>query len=878
MDYNAVAKKWQDAWKQAGVFVQEPKDNPYYVLEMFPYPSGSMHMGHARNYSIGDCVARYKRMQGHQVLYPMGFDSFGLPAENAAIKRGSDPEQWTEKNIVEIKKQFTRLGMSHDWGREVAVHRPNYYKWTQWLFLQLYKEGLAYKKQAVVNWDPVDKTVLANEQVVDGKGWRSGAEVEKKEIEQWFFKITDYAEELLGDIDSLTGWPARVRSMQKNWIGKSTGTAISFAYGDKVVETFTTRPDTIFGVSYVVLAPEHPLAKSIAKDNSAVADYLAQAAKKSTFERQAQNKEKTGVDTKHTVKHPFTGEEIPLWVADYALMDYGTGAVMGVAAHDERDFVFATKYGLPIKPVVKPEGGDPVLDEAFTDDGVLINSRHFDGLVGPQAREAISDSLEEKGLGERRVQFRLRDWLVSRQRYWGAPIPIVYCNECGAVPVAEKDLPVQLPKDVEFGSGNPLETSKSFVHTDCPECGEPARRETDTMDTFVDSSWYFLRFCDPNNVDEVFGKELVNGWMPVDQYIGGIEHAILHLLYARFFTKATRDLGLHDVDEPFKNLLCQGMVCLDGEKMSKSKGNVVSPVEMIEEFGPDAVRTFSLFAAAPEKDFDWSEEGVGGVVRFLHRVEALFADKETRSEVTSADAYIRSVTHRTVEEVTQHLDDLQFNQALTSIMVLSTELTRYAAKPVHEETFTECTDLLLRLLAPFAPHTAEELHSLRSDSLLASASWPVADPDSIDLSAEQERRLHFEVLADVREVLEMINVEKPGSITLFVPAAWKYEFVSALKALFAKHENPGEVMSALMQSDLKQYGQQISKLVPKYFKDRSKFPSFLLSRDHESEALMGVAKELARVYGCAVHVELEEHQGHVKAKNSMPGKPAILVD
>lgn len=876
MDYNAVAKKWQDEWKQAGVFAQEPKDNPYYVLEMFPYPSGSMHMGHVRNYSLGDCVARYKRMQGHQVLYPMGFDAFGLPAENAAIQRGADPAQWTENNIQEIKNQFKLLGMSYDWSREVATCRPAYYKWTQWLFVQLFKAGLAYRKQAVVNWDPEEQTVLANEQVVDGKGWRSGAEVEKKEIEQWFFKITAYAEELLDDIDSLTGWPARVRTMQKNWIGRSVGTAIKFAYKDTYVETFTTRPDTIFGVSYVVLAPEHPLAKELAQTNQAVANYLKEAAKKSTIERQAENKQKTGVPTGESVKHPFTGEDIPLWIADYALMDYGTGAVMGVPAHDERDFAFAKNYDLPITPVVKPVGKEPVTDEAFTEEGELVNSSHYNELSTTQAREAISDSLEENSLGERKTQYRLRDWLVSRQRYWGAPIPIIYCEECGAVPVPEKDLPVELPKDVEFGTGNPLETSKSFIQANCPECGAQGRRETDTMDTFVDSSWYFLRFCDPTNDQEAFSKELVNSWLPVDQYIGGIEHAILHLLYARFFTKATRDLGLHEINEPFKHLLTQGMVCLDGEKMSKSKGNTVSPLKMIDAYGPDPVRTFSLFAAAPQKDFDWSEEGVGGVVRFLKRVEALFEDQETRTEVTSSDAYIRSVTHRTIEQVTEHLDALRINQAVTDLMMLVSELTTYASKPVHQETYNEVTNALLKLLSPFAPHLAEELNA--SSELLAASNWPVADPDAIDLAAEQERRLHYQTLQDAKEVLDMIGVSNPQSVTLFVPAEWKYEFVEALIDLFETKTNPGAVMSALMQTELKRYGQQISKLVPKYFKDRSKLPTFLLSREHESEALMGVAKELARELDCQVHVELEEHQGHPKAKNAMPGKPAILIE
>ncbi|MFT4250851.1 MAG: leucine--tRNA ligase [Candidatus Woesearchaeota archaeon] len=873
MDFNEIAKKWQNVWEEKNVFVQEPKDKPYYCLEMFPYPSGTMHMGHVRNYALGDCVARYKRLSGHQVLYPMGFDSFGLPAENAAIQRGGNPEEWTEQNISAIKEQFKLLGLSYDWSREVVTSREDYYKWTQYLFLKLFEAGLVYRKQAVVNWDPVDKTVLANEQVVDGKGWRSGAEVEKKEIEQWFCNITKYADELLDNTDSLTGWPARVRVMQKNWIGRSHGAKVFFESSFGSIEVFTTRPDTLYGATFLVLAPEHAITQEIAKTNQEVASYVKEAAKKSSVEREAA--EKTGVFTGHFAKHPLTGEEVPVWVADYVLMDYGTGAVMAVPAHDERDFAFAKKYSLEITQVISPDK-QTLQDEAITALGELINSGPHTGLHSVEAQQAITEELQRINKGSSHTQYRLRDWLISRQRYWGCPIPIVYCEDCGAVPVKEKDLPVRLPKDVTFGQGNPLETSNSFTQTACPKCSKPAKRETDTMDTFVDSSWYFFRYCDPKNTTNPFDKELVNSWLPVDQYIGGIEHAVLHLLYARFFTKATRDIGLHDIDEPFTNLLCQGMVCLDGEKMSKSKGNVVSPLENIQKYGPDTVRTFSLLAAAPEKDFDWADTGVAGVHRFLHRVISLFEKQEFREEASSFDAYILSVTHRTIESVTEHLDSLRINQAATDLMSLTNELSKYSQARVDEETYLECTDVLVQLLYPFAPHTAEELWSTRHDELISS--WPVANPEAIDVRAEQERRFHYATKQDVLQVLDMAGITQPKHVTLIVADLWKYEYVGLLKVLFASEKNPGSVIQQLMQTELRQYGQVISKLTPKYFADRSKLPEVLLERPLESEALVGVARELASELNCQVSVEIEEASKHAKAQQAMPAKPAIVIE
>ncbi len=870
MDHSAIAKKWQAVWAEKKVFVQEPGEKPYYCLEMFPYPSGTMHMGHVRNYSLGDAVARYKRMKGHQVLYPMGFDAFGLPAENAAVQNNFDPADWTEENISTITEQFKLLGMSYDWSRLVVTCRPDYYRWTQWLFIQLYNKGLVYRKKAVVNWDPVDKTVLANEQVIDGRGWRSGAEVEKKEIEQWFIKITAYADELLDAIDGLTGWPERVRTMQKNWIGRSVGAHISFSVNGEEIKVFTTRPDTLFGATYLVIAPEHPLVRSVAQKNSAVADYLSIAAKKSSIERSAADK--SGVDTGLRALHPVTKEKIPVWVAEYVLMEYGTGAIMAVPAHDERDFAFAQEHSLPIKQVISSDQDLP-----FTGEGELMQSGFLDGLSSVRAREAVIELLEKDGVGSHHVQYRLRDWLVSRQRYWGCPIPFVYCDSCGGVPVPESDLPVVLPKDVSFGEGNPLETSNSFIQTTCPKCSKPARRETDTMDTFVDSSWYFFRYTDANNESAPFDKGLVNSWLPVNQYIGGIEHAILHLLYARFFTKATRDLGLHTIDEPFKNLLCQGMVLKDGEKMSKSKGNVVSPLDMIHEFGADAVRTFSLFAGAPEKEYEWSSEGVSGVQRFLHRVSLLCAQREFRSAFSSHDEYILSVTHRTIEQVTEHMDSLRLNLAISDIMVLTNTLSSYGQSAVHQETFSFCVDTLLQLLAPFAPHIAEELWSTRHDSLLASSVWPIADPDKMSLVAEQAFELHASLEEDIQKVIGLSGVT-PQQITIFLPSSWKYSFLADLKDAFSQTHNVGEIISSFMQTDLRRYGKEISSLVPRYAKDRSKLPRAILSSEHEAKEVTLFARSLSSRLNVRVVVELEDGSSHPKAKQAMPGKPAIFIE
>ncbi|MFH1238597.1 MAG: leucine--tRNA ligase, partial [bacterium] len=625
-DFKALERKWQEYWEKNQLFkTREDKNKEkYYVLEMFPYPSGKLHMGHARNYVIGDTYARFLRMNGYNILYPMGYDALGLPAENAAIKNDVNPADWTEKCINTMIEQQRKLGLSYDWSRLVITCRPEYYHWNQWIFLKFYQKGLAYKKKAPINWCPKCKTVLANEQVIQGKCWRCDSKVEVKDLEQWFFKITAYAEELLNDLGKLEGWPERVKIMQKNWIGRSVGTMVNFPLKDSrdSLSIFTTRPDTLYGVKFMTFAPEHPKVQELisgTKYEKEVQKFINRVVIEDKFSRADEDKEKEGVFIGRYAVNPLTGEEIPIYVANFVLMEYGTGAIMAVPAHDQRDFEFAKKYNIPIKVVINPPGEElPVgqMKQAYVEAGIMTDSAQFSGMNSSEAIEKITEYLEQKSWGKKTVQYKLRDWLISRQRYWGTPIPIIYCDKCGMVGVPEDELPVKLPKDVKFtGRGNPLATSETFVNCKCPKCKGKARRETDTMDTFVDSSWYFARYCDPQNNRTPFAKDKVNYWMPVDQYIGGIEHAILHLLYARFFTRALRDLGLYEIDEPFQRLLCQGMVIKDGAKMSKSKGNVVSVDDMVNKYGADTARLFILFASPPERDLEWSDEGVEGAWR-----------------------------------------------------------------------------------------------------------------------------------------------------------------------------------------------------------------------------------------------------------------------
>ena len=749
-----IEKKWQDSWAEKDIYrvSEETSGKKYYVLEMFPYPSGRIHMGHVRNYTIGDVVSRFKRSRGFNVLHPIGWDAFGLPAENAAIQNAIHPSTWTRTNITQMKEQLMRLGFSYDWSREIATCDVDYYRWEQWLFTRLHREGLAYKKTSVVNWDPVDQTVLANEQVIDGKGWRSGAVVEKKEIPQWFLRVSDYSEELLSELEKMEGWPDAVKTMQKNWIGKSEGIEAEFRVdgGESVLKIFTTRPDTIMGVTYLALAPEHPLTSEVAKKNPEVADFIAQCRKAPVSEAEIETMEKSGVPLGIDAIHPISGEEIPVWTANFVLMSYGTGAVMSVPAHDQRDWEFAKKYGLEIKQVIFPSDGG-VFDigkEAFTEKGTLGDSEWLSGCTSQEAFGKIAEFLQKNAAGGVKTNYRLRDWGISRQRYWGAPIPIVYCERCGEVAVADSDLPVELPLEIDIdGERIPaLSGIESFIATNCPACGGPAKRETDTMDTFVESSWYFLRYASPDFKDGMFEPKSASYWLPVDQYIGGIEHAILHLLYSRFFTKVLRDIGVFELNEPFANLLTQGMVVKDGAKMSKSLGNTVDPDDMIVRYGADTVRMFMLFAAPVEKDLEWSEQGVNGMFRFLGRVwrfaVEFFSERETETKTQEhpakgKPAALAATTNRTIKKVTEDIESFKFNTAISAIMELFNELSAiWKEKSVEREHAHASLLAVTRLIYPMAPHFAEELWELSGESgTLVDKEWIKWDESTFE-SAE----------------------------------------------------------------------------------------------------------------------------------------------
>lgn len=754
-----IEAKWQKYWEENKTFkVEMDKDKPKsYVLEMFPYPSGNLHMGHVRNYSIGDVIARFRTMKGFNVLHPMGWDSFGMPAENAAIKHNIPPKKWTLENIANMTRQLKALGLSYDWDREVTTCKEDYYKWTQWFFELFYKRGLAVKKESAVNWCDTCNTVLANEQVIDGKCWRCDHEVVKKDLSQWFFKITDYADELLKDLDLLPGWPERVKTMQHNWIGRSEGLEFSFeipALNDTVA-VYTTRPDTAYGVTFMALAAEHPLIKKICENNPKADEinaFCERVRNQSEIERTSSESEKEGVFTGVYCINPFTGRKVEIWVTNYVLYDYGTGAVMGVPTGDQRDWMFADKYGIEKIVTICPIGKELKLEEmtcAYEEkEGMLVNSGEFTGMEMHKAMSAIMDKAEAEGFGKRRVNYRLRDWLISRQRYWGAPIPIVYCPHCGEVLVPEDQLPVRLPEDVSFTAGakSPLATSEEFLHCKCPKCGADATRETDTMDTFLCSSWYYLRYTDAHNDKMPFDKDVNNYWGPVDQYIGGIEHAILHLLYSRFFVKVLRDAGLVDYDEPFSNLLTQGMVIKDGAKMSKSLGNVVSPEEILSKYGADTARLFILFAAPPERELEWSDQGVEGSFRFLNRIwrivqafEAVLAQKVTEydhSNLSEADKDLRRVLHSSIKKVTNDIETrFNFNTAISTMMELVNALYAYkeAAKEPNAGLVYEAISDLIKMMSPFVPHITEELWrgAIDANSSVHEQSWPEFDEEAL---------------------------------------------------------------------------------------------------------------------------------------------------
>ena len=782
-NFKEAEAKWQKAWEDNGIFTvtEDPDREKYYVLEMFPYPSGRIHMGHVRNYTLGDVVARFKRAQGMNVLHPMGWDAFGLPAENAAIQNNTHPAKWTQQNIATMKAQLKTMGLSYDWGREIATCTPEYYKHEQKMFLDFLKAGLAYKKESWVNWDPIENTVLANEQVIDGKGWRSGAPVEKRQLSQWFLKITQYGDDLLRELKTLDRWPEKVRIMQENWIGRSEGARVFFQRADtpQALEIYTTRPDTLFGASFMAIAANHPLALDLAKTDPELTQFIQDCNALGTSEAAIESAEKKGFKTALSVRHPFiNGQTLPIYVANFVLMEYGTGAIFGCPAHDQRDMDFARKYDLPIIPVVAPHdvaGTDQEADwlsefaanavEAFSEGGVAVNSEFLNGLSVADAKSAAIKRLEDMGLGKGTVQYRLRDWGVSRQRYWGCPIPIIHCDDCGAVPVPESQLPVELPDDVILGeAGNPLDNHPSWKHTPCPSCGRPAVRETDTFDTFFESSWYFARFTDAKS-EQAFSKSAVNYWLPVDQYIGGVEHAVLHLLYSRFFTRALKDCGYLDIKEPFAGLMTQGMICHEtyqdksgrwltpeeaaalgsdrvtvgrSEKMSKSKKNVVDPERIIGNYGADTARLFMLSDSPPDRDLDWTDAGVEGAWRYVGRVWRLIEDASDQiaptgdampGTLSAAALKIRSQVHKTAHAITQDLNNFHFNKAVARVRELTNALEAFTVTDQGSDWVRrEAFEFVAKLISPMMPHLAEELwRQLGHSNLIANESWPIAD-------------------------------------------------------------------------------------------------------------------------------------------------------
>ncbi|WP_136688860.1 leucine--tRNA ligase [Halorhabdus amylolytica] len=880
-DHTEIEPAWQEAWAEADVFrIPDDAEDPAYVLAMFPYTSGNLHMGHVRNYTITDAFARFERMRGEEVLHPMGWDSFGLPAENAAEERDTNPRDWTLSCIDSMREQLTRMGFGYDWEREVATCDPDYYRWNQWLFERFHEEGLVERQGAELNWCPSCETVLADEQVEgeDELCWRCDTPIETREMDQWFLSITDYAEELYEALDDLEGWPNNVREMQRNWIGKQEGASVAFeipGYGE--VDIFTTRLDTIYGATYFSLAPGHPVAQEIAEKNDEVAEYVEMAAAADEDELDVTS----GVFTGEYAINPATGEEIPVYVADYVLTDIGTGALYAVPAHDDRDHEFATAHDIPIQQVVEPTEDadiDPeeidIQEAAYTEDGVLVNSGEFDGLTSEEARERFVEEFD----GEHRTEYNLRDWGISRQRYWGTPIPMVWCDDCGAVPVPEEDLPVELPEFVHT-TGNPLDAAEDWKHVSCPECGADAVRETDTMDTFIGSSWYFLRYVSPGLEDAPFDSERASDWMPVDQYVGGIEHAVMHLLYARFFTKVLDDVDLLDgIREPFENLTNQGMVLgEDGNKMSKSRGNGVSPQRIIDEYGADTARLFIMEAAQPEKEFAWSGEGVRSAHDFLQNLYTLAVEYET-GEVTTADGgsdddaaiaeYVAREIEATVASATAEYEDFRFNHALQAVRELVSLLRRYREVTVVDpETFEDGLVTATKLLAPVAPHVGEEIwDELGNDGLLVEAVWPVAEtPEGHIL----ERRLIEDTREDVRDIIETVGIEDPAEITLAVASAWKHQVADVAR-------DAENVVPAVMQNEeLQRYGEEAADYA-KELAGRGHVEEFL-SPDREQAALDRAAWLIEREFDADVTVLAAEDAPDDLASKAEPGRPAIDI-
>jgi len=919
----AIEKKWQKRWENAGIFKVEidPGKEKFYCLEMYPYPSATLHMGHLRNYSIGDCFARFKRMQGFNVLYPMGYDSFGLPAENAAIQHGIDPEVWTDTNIANIQGQQKRLGLSYDWTRKLYSHDENYYKWNQWIFLKIYEKGQAYRNEAYVNWCASCNTVLANEQVVNGKCWRCSTTVTQKFLTQWFFKIRDYAEELLNKLNEID-WPERVKVMQRNWIGRSEGTEIEFEIVDseEKIRIFTTRPDTLYGCTFMVFAPEHPLIEKWVRGTEYEPPwrhFYEGVLAEEKFERTSEIIEKKGLFTGKYAINPINQEKIPVYVGNFVVYEYGAGAVMAVPAHDQRDFEFAQKYNIPIQVVIQPpyyELNAETMTQAYEEDGYLVNSEEFNQLENRIAMKEISKKLQEQGKGNEVINYKLRDWLISRQRYWGTPIPMIYCERCGVVPVPYEDLPVKLPKDIQFtGSGNPLETSEEFVNCKCPQCGGDARRETDTMDTFVDSSWYFFRFCDPKNTEALFDPELIDYFMPVNQYIGGIEHAIMHLLYARFFTKILRDLGLYKYDEPFLKLLTQGMVnkehpfcavcnkflhfgefeeakCLTcgnlyemkSAKMSKSLGNVVDPNVLIDKYGADTSRLFILFWANPEKEMEWSDKGVDFTWNFINKIFRLLLEKPTefRTNETLDDKFILYHLHKTIRDVTQSIETLQLRDASNNIIQFIDIIRKYLSQPVRQDIFKELIEKTTLLLTPFTPHLCEEIwERLNHQDFISLEKWPLYNEQYITPKIEYEWNLLQDLIESINNILKVIQLEKIQQIKLIVAQNWKFSLFQIISEEFNKGTPRPEIMKKVMRTDLRKYGKEINLILENIYKSAKILPAILLNQDEELEFYEAIKETIENKFSAYVQIMKEEDaSSDKKAGRAIPGKPGITIE
>jgi len=891
--FAAMEAKWQKRWEDAGIFRvrEDSKKKKFYVLEMFPYPSAAgLHMGHIRNYAMGDAFARYKRMAGFNVLYPMGYDAFGLPAENAAIKSKARPKAYTEKAIAGIKKNQKALGLSYDWSREIATCYPEYYKWNQWFFLQMFRKGLAYKKEAPVNWCPSCRTVLANEQVEQGKCWRCGSPVEIRDLEQWFFRITNYADEMLADLDKLQ-WPENIKAMQRNWIGRSDGTLIHFpiAGSQETVPIFTTRADTLYGVTFMLYAPEHPRVMELVKGTEyekRVKEFARKAVLEDRFERTAEGKEKEGMFIGKYCINPVNGEQIPIYIANFVLPDYGTGAVMAVPAHDQRDFEFAKKFNIPIRVVIKPPSFmlyEKDMTRAYEEEGTLINSGDFNGSMNYDAANEITEYLEKKGWGRKTVQYKLRDWLISRQRYWGTPIPVVYCDKCGIAPVPEKDLPVLLPLDVKFtGKGNPLAGSDMFMKAKCPKCGGPAKRETDTMDTFVDSSWYFLRYCSPDSKDFAFDRKAVNYWMPVDQYIGGAEHAVMHLLYARFFVKALRDMGFLGFGEPFTRLFNQGIVYKGGHKMSKSFGNAVTQEDMAKRYGIDTARMFLLFVASPDSQLEWSDEGITGSFKFLMRMHNLAGSSGSARARTGGlqtkDRQMLCKLHSTIRKVTDNMEGFAFNRAIGSLMELSNSIARYAENP-HSQVIGECMKNLLVMLSPFAPHTCEELWERMGSNesgrqFVSVQAWPKADEKLIDTRLEMMEMLASRTMDDIRHVIRLVG-RQPKEIFIYISQMWKYDAYKAMLAMAGKAKGPGIVRELMKNPELRKQGSHAVRFAEKL--SREAVLGEVLGQEEEMQALSEAAPDFEKEFGCRVCVMRAEEKANERSLKAEPGKPGIEI-